>query len=58
MTISNILRMLESPKVEGGGLTTTVGSTNSSAVWSPQEGGWDATPEEDSTQRHLELAFI
>ena len=49
MIVSNILRMLESPEVEGGGLTTTVGSTNSSAVWSPQEGGWDATPEEDST---------
>ena len=58
MTVSNILRMLESPEVEGGGLTTTVGSTNSSAVWSPQEGGWDATPEKDSTQGRLELAFI
>ena len=32
MTVSNILRMLESPEVEGGGSTTVVGSTYSSVV--------------------------
>ena len=58
MAVSNILRMLESPEVEGGGSTMAVGSINSSAVGSPEEEGWDATPEEDSTQIHLELAFI
>ena len=50
--------MLESPEVEDGGSTAAVRSTNSSAVGSPEEGGWDATPKEDSTQGHLELAFI
>ena len=58
MTISYILRKLESPKVGGEGSTAAVGSTNSSVVGSPEEGGWDATPEEDSTRGHLELAFI
>ena len=47
MTVSNILRMLESPKVEGGGSTATVRSTYSSVVGSPEEGGGGgATPEE------------
>ena len=41
--------MDESPEVEGGGSIAAVGSTNSSAEGSPKEGGWDATPEEDST---------
>ena len=58
MTMANILRMLESLEVEGGGSTAIVGSTNSSAVGSLEEGGWDATPEKDSTQGRLELAFI
>ena len=50
--------MDESPEVEGGGSTVEVGSTNSSAVGSLEEGGWDAAPVEDSTQGRLELAFI
>ena len=50
--------MLESPKVEGGGSTVAMGLTNSLVVGSPEEGGWDATPEEDSTRGCLELAFI
>ena len=58
MIVSNILQMLESPEVEGVGSIATVGSTNSSAIGSLEEGGWDATPEEDSAQWHLELAFI
>ena len=59
MTVSNILRMLESPEVEGGRSTTAVRSIYSSAVGSPEEGrGGDATPEEDSTRDHLELALI
>ena len=58
MTVSNIFRMLESLEVEGGGSTAAAGSTNSSTVGSPEEGGWDATPEKDSTRGCLELAFI
>ena len=58
MIVSNILQMLESPEVEGAGSIVTVGSTNSSAIGSLEEGGWDATPKEDSTQGCLELAFI
>ena len=58
MFVSNILQMLESPEVEDGGSTAAVGSTNSSAVGSPEEGGWAATLKEDSAQWHLELAFI
>ena len=41
--------MDESPEAEGGGSTVAVGSTNSSAVGSPKEGGWDAALMEDST---------
>ena len=51
--------MLESFKVEGGGAAVAVGSTYSSAIGSLEEGGgWGATPEEDSTLGHLELAHI
>ena len=59
MTVSNIWRMLESFKVEAGGLATTVGSTYVSIVGSPEEGGGEsATPKEDSTLGCLELAHI
>ena len=58
MTVSNILRMDESPEAEGGGSTTAVGLTNSSAVGLPKEGGWDVTPKEDYTQGCLKLSFI
>ena len=61
MTVSNILRMLESLKEEGGGSTAATGSTYSSAMGSPEEGGVGqgrATLEEDSTLGHLELPFI
>ena len=50
--------MDESPEVEGGGSTAVVGWTNSLAVGSPKEGGWDAAPVEDSTRGRLELIFI
>ena len=43
-------------KEEIGRSTTTVGSTNSSAMGSP-DGGLGATLVEDSTLGHLELAF-
>ena len=59
MTVSNIRRMLESFAVKGGGAVVAVGSTNSSAVESPEEwGGEGETLEEDSTLGHLELALI
>ena len=51
--------MLESSEVEGGGSAVAVGSTYASAVGSPEEGeGRGATPENDSTLEHLELALI
>ena len=50
--------MDESPEVEGGGSTAAMGSTNSLAMGSPKEGGWDAAPVEDSTRGCLELIFI
>ena len=59
MTVSNILRMLESPEVEGGGSTAAVRSTNSLAVGSREEGGGGGIAlEEDSTLGRLELVFI
>ena len=58
MTVSNIRRMLESSKAEGGGAIAAVGSTYSSVVGSPEGGGRGATPDEDSTLGHLELAHI
>ena len=46
MTVSNILRMLESLEVEGGRSTAAFGSTYSSAMGSPEEGGGGgATPD-------------
>ena len=39
MTVSNILRMDESLKEEGGGSIAAVGSTYSSVMGSPKEGG-------------------
>ena len=60
MTVSNIQRILESSEVEGGGLAVAVGSTNASAVESPEEevGGGGGAPEEDSTLRHFEVPLI
>jgi len=58
MIVSNILRMLESPEVEGGGLTTAIGSTYSSIVGSLKKGGGGATLKEDSIWGRLELALI
>ena len=54
--MSSILRIEESLDEEAGGSTAAVGSTNSSAVGSPDVGGLDA-PVKDSTLGHLELAF-
>ena len=42
---------------EGGGSTAAIRSTYSSAMESPEVGGLDASPIEDSTLRCLELAF-
>ena len=47
--------MDESLEEEGGGSTVAVGSTNSSAEGSPEEGGRDASLVEYSTLGHLEL---
>ena len=47
MTVSNIQRMLESSKVEGGGSVAVVESTYASVVRSPEGVGGGATPEED-----------
>ena len=51
MTVSNIQRMIESSKVEGGGtIAVVVGSTNASVEVSPlEEGGEGVTPKDDST---------
>ena len=58
MTVSNILQMEASLDEEGGGSTVAVGSTNSSVDGSPDQGGRDASPGEDSTLGCLDLAFI
>ena len=59
MTVSNIRRMLESSKVEGGGTAVTVRSTcHSAEVSLVEEGGGGATPKDDSTLGHLKLALI
>ena len=59
MTVSNILRMLESPEVEGERSIAAIGSTYSLAMGSLKEGGGrGVTPEEDSTWGRLELALI
>ena len=49
MTVSSILYIEESLDKEEGGSTAAAGSTNSSAVGSPEVGGLDA-PIKDSTQ--------
>ena len=51
--------MQESFEVEGGGTATIVGSINALSIVSPvEERGGGATPEDDSTIEHLELALI
>ena len=57
ITVSSMLRKDESLDEEGGGSTTTVRSTYSSAVGSPKVGGLDASPVEDSTLGCLKLGF-
>ena len=47
----------ESPNVDGGGSIAAVGFTYISIEGSPDEGGLDASPVEDSTLGRLELAF-
>ena len=42
ITVSSMLRKDESLNEEGGGSTAVVGSTYSSTVGSPKEGGLDA----------------
>ena len=57
MTVSSILSIESSLDEDVGGSIATIGSTNSSAVESPDVGGLDALVE-DSTLERLELAFI
>ena len=57
ITVSNMLHKDESLDEEGGGSILVVGSTYSSVVGTPKEGGLDASPVEDSTLGRLELAF-
>jgi len=50
MTVSNVRRMLETSEVEGRGIAAAVGSLNTSAAESLEEGGGGgegATPEDD-----------
>ena len=56
--VSNMLRIEALLEEDGGGSTAAVGSTYASAKGSPNGGGRDASPVEDSTLGHLELAFI
>ena len=55
--LSNIAHKEELVDVDGGGSTTAVGFTYASAKGSPEGGGRDASPVEDSTLEHLKLAF-
>ena len=55
--LSNVARKEELLDVDGGGSTVAMGSTYASAKGSPEEGGRDASPIEDSTLGCLELAF-
>ena len=57
ITVSNNARKEESLDVDGGGSIAAVGSTYSSAVGSPDEGGLDASLAKDFTPGRLELAF-
>ena len=57
ITLSSMLRKDESLDEEDGESTAIVGSTYTLAVRSPEGGGLDASPIEDSTLGHLELAF-
>ena len=59
MTVSNIQQMFESSEVEGGGATAAVRSTYALAEGSHvEERGGGATPEDNPTIEHLELALI
>ena len=55
--LSNVARKEELLDVDGGGSTVAMGSTYASAKGSPEEGGRDASPVEDSTLGRLKLAF-
>ena len=55
--VSSIVRIDEEDDVDGGGSTAAVGSTKSSTVGSPEGRALEASPVEDSTRVHLELAF-
>ena len=56
-TIFNIVRIEKALNVDGGGSTTTMGSTKASAKGSLEGGAQDASRVEDSTRGCLELAF-
>ena len=55
--VSSIICIDEEDDVDGGGSTTAVVSTKSLVVGSLKGGALDASPVEDSTRGHLELAF-
>ena len=55
--VSSIVHIDEEDVVDGGGSTAAMGSTKSIAVGSPKGGALDASPVEDLTRGHLELAF-
>ena len=55
--VSKIVCIDEEDDVDREGSTAAIGSTKSSAIRSPEGGALDASPIEDSTQGHLELAF-
>ena len=55
--VSSIVHIDEEDVVDGGGSTVAMGSTKSSAIGSPKGGALDASPIEDLTRGHLELAF-
>ena len=55
--ISSVVRIDEEDDVDGGGSTAAMGSTKASTIGSLEGGALDASPVEDSTRGHLELAF-
>ena len=55
--LSNIACKEDSLDVDGGGSMVAMGSIYASTKGSPKGGGRDASPVEDLTLGHLELAF-
>ena len=55
--VSSMVCIEEDDDVDSEGSIAAVGSTNSSTVGSPEGRALEASPVEDSTRVHLELAF-